>query len=762
MKGFPELTAIDWIGLVKKSGDEWSTYSRTFYLEEKPELAVIRADSYGVCGIYINGEFVEATTGRFPRRISCIECTSRLRAGENEIVLKLGNHFYPSCGEEIRQRRGAWFSAVAAELLIENGQKEHRIVTDKGWTVSSDDGQTVPEVFSAVTQDEYERFWKRAAYWAEPRPISVPEKVLEVAGDGYRKYVDTPWRASAYPKQLVDTSMEQIEDGSLYSRVEDWEGPWLRDTEKQFALYDFGRLEVGYLELEYETDRDGVLTAMFDYTESPVDFEGLSEKYWPTIQRLFVPIRLEKGHHRTMIIHRRACRYLRLRLENKSGSFRLFDVHFRLSMMPYSQTGWFHCEEDTLNEMWEVGKYTLHVNKHQEYESCPRNEMKFFAGDGILDALVDYYTFGDPTLTEASLSLTEISGANGIRTDVHERNVILGDYAAWRVIMVYNQYRYFGDKEFVARYYEECVNNLDWMAHRAGSDGLIYQYPVFGDPFYVKSGEVEYNSSYDRLGEKPLLNALFYRSLICMSEMAVLMDDERGAVWKEMAQKVRKAFNERLWSEEEGIYLDLFDTDYLPQDGNAVAIMYGLAEEDRARRTLDTLRDRNWTPYGSPILSKKRYHTRGGARTVSPLMCTYEAEARFRYGKGDEALELLRHCWGTMLKKGAGTFWEWAPNNGKDRYPIPSHAWSSGCAYILSAFVLGVQPGKPGYEELHFEPYAGLETFAGVVPTTKGLVGVRCETLDGRKVYRLAVPDNMKVDAVLPPDAELRIERYQR
>ena len=38
MKGFPELTAIDWIGLVKKSGDEWSTYSRTFYLEEKPEV----------------------------------------------------------------------------------------------------------------------------------------------------------------------------------------------------------------------------------------------------------------------------------------------------------------------------------------------------------------------------------------------------------------------------------------------------------------------------------------------------------------------------------------------------------------------------------------------------------------------------------------------------------------------------------------------------------------------------------------------------
>ena len=53
-----ELTTIGWIGHIKQTGDEWTLLSRKFVLEGVPEQAVLRADSYGVTAISVNGQFV--------------------------------------------------------------------------------------------------------------------------------------------------------------------------------------------------------------------------------------------------------------------------------------------------------------------------------------------------------------------------------------------------------------------------------------------------------------------------------------------------------------------------------------------------------------------------------------------------------------------------------------------------------------------------------------------------------------------------------
>lgn len=68
----------------------------------------------------------------------------------------------------------------------------------------------------------------------------------------------------------------------------------------------------------------------------------------------------------------------------------------------------------------------------------------------------------------------------------------------------------------------------------------------------------------------------------------------------------------------------------------------------------------------------------GGAVTISPLFCTYEAESRFLVDDDDAALELMKRVWDSMLNMGAQTFWEFCHNEEK-RWPIPSHAWSAGC-----------------------------------------------------------------------------------
>ena len=79
----------------------------------------------------------------------------------------------------------------------------------------------------------------------------------------------------------------------------------------------------------------------------------------------------------------------------------------------------------------------------------------------------------------------------------------------------------------------------------------------------------------------------------------------------------------------------------------------------------------------------------------------------------------------------------------------------------MSAYVLGIRPGKQGYETLHFEPYGGFEELKGVVPTAKGLVAVKGETISGKKRYTLCVPGTMEIEMVLPDGAEGEIVRYE-
>ena len=743
MNSVVDLTSIGWIGIVKRSGDEWSSYTKKFTLATKPNFATIRLNSQGICGIYVNGKFAESSCGRYMNRITYVEITSLLHKDENEITLKLGSHFFQPVGADVYKQRGSWFSAVAAEIEIKEDDRKLNIVTDGSWEGVTENGQTQTTEFSKVNRADYNRFWQAAALIREPRIPYIPEAIRQVAGGNYVAYATRPW----------ETWVEPI--GSVESPI--------RKTinEKNTVItYDFGRTQVGYVQFEYEADCDSEITLMFDYLESTGDF-GDEAYSWckDVVDRLTIREPVRKGKHQVDVLRRRATRYLQMHVPE---GIEVQNVRFRLSLLPSEQIGWFQSSDTMLNRIWEVGKYTLHVNKHQEYESCPRHEMKFFSGDGAICGVTDYYAFGDKSMVEASLSLTEMAGASGIRYDIHESNVGLWDYPAWRIIMIYNHYRYFKDIDFVKRYYEESITNLQWMMHRTSNNGLIYQYPLWGGHVHQGSESVEYSCSYHRLGEKPYLNALFYKALGCMVEFADVMSDARGEVWREMAKKVKVAFNDRLWSEEAGAYLDTYDINYIPQDGNALAVLYGIADEERTKRILETLKKEHWSTYGSAILNIEKPDTLVDSKAISPMMCTHEAEAHFLNGDADGGLELIRRCWGTMITKGAKTFWEYTYNNETDCWPHTCHGWSAGCTYLLSAYVLGIRPETPGYEVVRFEPYNGLEEYSGVIPTVKGLIAVKCKTVSGKKQYEVAIPKGTKLKNVLPEQSSLIVTEYEK
>ena len=319
--------------------------------------------------------------------------------------------------------------------------------------------------------------------------------------------------------------------------------------------------------------------------------------------------------------------------------------------------------------------------------------------------------------------------------------------------------------EFLREFYEETENSLLWLLERVGKNNLIFQPPCFFSTYAFTLGQVDWACSPARLGDKPYLNALLYKSLTAMAELAKDMGyTDKSDKWNVMAQDVKDAINKHLWSDEKKAYIDSMD-DYVSQDGNTVPILFGVADEEKAKAAFDTMKDRLWSPYGASILDAPVAHTRGGNTTVSPLMCAYEAEARFLYGFPEDALDLIRRCWGNMLHKGAKTFWEFSPNNDYERWDAVAHAWSAGCTYLLSAYVLGIRMTQPGYKAIIFEPaVCDLTSVSGVVPTPYGFVAASYKQIEseGKTVnkFEIALPEAIELEYKLPDSSVIEIIRY--
>lgn len=759
------LTPICRIGSTKPTGDEWASYSKKFTVNGEVEYATIELESDGVCGIYLNGEFVEGHMGRLPGRVFYAEITSKLCEGENEIKLEIGGLHHQPAGEVIRERRGFYIHDVAAELKFRTAKETGTIVTDGTWTREADDGVTVPDVVAAITEDEYHHFWRHAALWREvPEVQKVPEAVETVAGKAYTEFLNKNEQGYVYPKHVMCSNILPVDAPA--------EKPSCIEDGEQYALYDFEQVEVGYTEIEYELEEDAEILVMYDYSESLTDFsyeifhwsKYKYRNYWPeTVQRLILRQTLKKGRGTLRFTRRRACHFMLVRFKS-AGKVKVHSCRILRSMMPVVEKGYFHCDDELFNRMWEVGRYTLQVNRHQEYESEPRNESKFFSGDGCIDTLTEYYTFNDSSIIDASLSHTD-PGHGGRVSNVFMRNKSLPDYHAWRIILLYNHYRYTGDVEFVKHYYEDLHQIMIGLLNMMGPNNLIYNSQIYGDIFFFTSGSIDYTCSFDRLGYKIYMNALFYRSLIAMSELGEVVGEESEYTteWRAFAAEVKKAVNELMWDEMAGAYLDSLFPDNLSQDGNALAVLYGLADGERAESIMAAIKERNWTPCGSRFMTQtfeNLRNSRGGGILLSPAMNTYEAEGRFLMGQDEDAIELMRRCWGAMIRKGAHTFWEFAPTDENDVWPTPAHAWASGCCYLMGAYIAGVRPATPGYETVLLAPTDAFGEFEAVVPTNKGYIAANCRITDGKKIFTYAVPETMKIETKMPEGVEWEIIRY--
>lgn len=319
---------------------------------------------------------------------------------------------------------------------------------------------------------------------------------------------------------------------------------------------------------------------------------------------------------------------------------------------------------------------------------------------------------------------------------------VLFDYNAYWLQDLYDYVLYSGDLGLARQVWPNVVRLVDnFYAAHTRADGLLVNDLGPWDYAYIRrNGNVV-----------AYFNAQYVLALNETVRIATWLGDmQDAAAWTARARATSSAFAPAFW---DGSAFTDTSTDRLthPQDGNAFAVLSGVATKAQAASALAYLWAHDRRSYGNTIVDRDAWDnpTWGwqSNERVYPFISYYETRARFDAGQDAPALEQIRRTWGYMMTNGPGTMWETiGPFGGvpTDTHPSWDAGWSSGAAPLLSEYVLGVAPTSPGFKTFTVTPHPGdLGAASGDVPTLLGTIHVAWTVTRGALSLSVKAPPGL-------------------
>ena len=295
-------------------------------------------------------------------------------------------------------------------------------------------------------------------------------------------------------------------------------------------------------------------------------------------------------------------------------------------------------------------------------------------------------------------------------------------YALHVVVALADCWRHSGDLSLVQDLWPAVSGQLSWAHSLVDSTGLLLTDGSTGLDWHPQFGGA-------LSGHVSLVNVVYVKALRDAAEMATALGQTAlASSFGTRATTARDGLASVLFNASTGVY-DISDalTGTVGQDSNALAVLWGVADDSRASAMLDKLASSLATSSGHRAFSTDT----GWGSVISPMVSGFEVGALFRAGRASDALALVRQGWRMMVENSThacGTTWESMSDAGVPSGPDISlaHGWSAGPTAALSRHVLGARPLTAGWSRWLCKPMPGdLSWAAGQLPTPLGPVAVR-------------------------------------
>jgi alpha-L-rhamnosidase len=394
-----------------------------------------------------------------------------------------------------------------------------------------------------------------------------------------------------------------------------------------------------------------------------------------------------------------------------------------------------------LNKVWDFCKYSIKATSFLGIYVDGDRERIAYEADAYINQLGHY-------LVDREYSMARATHEYLMRNPTWPTEWILHS-----VLMAWEDYMYTGNLESAEFYYEDLKKKtlnvladqnglISTAGNRVGEDILksVYLKSEMKDIVDWPPGSFTQGGTGERDGHEmvefnTVVNAFHYRALVLISRLAEALGETGDvSVYRERASLVKEAFNDLLLDSEKGIYRDGIGTDHSSLHSNMFPLAFGLVPDEFKESVTGFVKSRGMacSVYGSQYL----------------------LDALYSAGEDQAAFSLLTaehdRGWLNMLKSGSTITleaWDLKYKNNLDW----NHAWGAAPANLIPRWILGVQPLKPGFEEILISPHpGGLDWARGRVPTIRGTVFV--EFLKKNNCFELEVeiPANVKARVKVP------------
>ena len=693
---------------------------RKFSLPNAVKEARAYISAFAFAELYINGQHIDRVpTNPDPeyQTYEVIDLTPYLKPGANTIAALVYN-----AGEGMHHRMDARGGFFFQARIIDQKGKVIKLNSDKKWRMAQAiawDTKTKHRQ-NDHTIGMHERYDARLAYegWEQPSfNDSDWEKAKEIGVPPME-----PWN------QMVVVKRERL-FYELIKPVKSW-------SANGYKVYDFGKAITAFPRFTAKATKAGLTMTLgtgenlgsdsiplmkdnVNYTDTYITKKGL-QSWQPLTWRGFRYSAIKEN--------------VDLVIDDVSAMFRSFPVQKR---------GHFYCSDEKLNQIWEIGRWTMQICAHDTWMDTPwREQTQYIAGDSRYMVRYSAYAF-DPKI-KLLHDYNILSGAFSQRhsnkgairarypTGYHlgpTTSTYIPDYQLEWILMLQEHFTYYRDAELIKQVYPNLKVLLKYFeTYESSERGLVGKVPGW----VVLDHPDTYKMDVD--GENTAINCLYYGALNSAAWIArnIMEEQEQAAIWDQKAQNLKTAVQKYLWSEKQKAYKDGLESSRITQQTQVYALQYGLVPENQKSAVVEFLKKQG--------------------RSCEQSFSYWLLNTLFSEAEGQWALDYIRTYWGKQMKEDGfnGAWYEmWKPGRGHSK----SHAWGAGPTALLSEKVLGVEPILAGWKQFKIKPYLGdLEWCEGVVPSVAGDISVKLKKLKKNKLV-----NGLQIKATIPLNTTSKI-----
>ena len=578
--------------------------------------------------------------------------------------------------------------------------------------------------------------WSRLS----PRDIPLPrnealEAVQVVALGEWRRGdadADAPSKDAAARERVL-----QSEDVTLPLVMEP-----SGDDAGRYLTVDFGRTVSGYIALNFARCAPGQqVDISYDEILTPAKAVNPERSYAHLTDRHLLP----GGRCQVSAVFPRGFRYVTLDISG-AGAVELTRVWAVEETYPFTLQPAFDCTDDALNGYFHKSALTVQICTTDSFTDCATRERVQWMEDMYMHCRVAAYAFGDTrmlrhALFQAAQNALPDGRINGFMPSERTNCAFASSSVVWLHLLV-DYWRFAGDED-IQRLLPTARRLLALFSQLADADGLLPSWPAgqFWDwaPIELEGSLLLTNAAYlwalERLHSQPVFREL-------------LGDDPAARL-----TALRAAAHRRFWDAERGLYRDAQpaagQSPIYSQQANTMAVLAGICPDSARiallRRIIDPA-NLGPIPIGEDSLKAEN---RPGSEKIVPMGTLWFAhflcQALFEAGLNAEALAQMHALWGAY--DALPTYPETRIQHGNT---FLCHGWAAGPAFLLPAYILGVEPTTRGWDTVRIHPHpADLPRAHGQFATPRGTLTVEWEVVAGQPVIRYSAPPGMEIE-ILP------------